>query len=99
MQLEKITQQLQEVTDSLNETLKAYSGAELAYLTRFYDLYLHSPRGNDKGRESEAKAILIEEGLYEPWANLKVDLKILENKKVLLLELLKNARISLQIAS
>jgi hypothetical protein len=98
MNLEKITEQLQQVTDLLNEKIPAYTKTERVYLERFYDLYLHSPRGTDKARESEAKAILMEEGIYEAYANLKVDLKVLTNRKELLLEMLKNERLTMQLA-
>ncbi len=95
--LNDLIQELTNVTNLLNEKIDLYSKSDRVYQEKYYNLYLHSPRGNDKAREAEAKAILMEEGIYEPWANLKVDLKVLQNKKDLLLEVLKNLRLTISL--
>lgn len=92
MTLQEVTTELEDITQRINTILPLYEVSETRYNTRFYQLYLNSPRGNDKGREAEAKAILIEEGLYEAYMSLKVDLKVLYNKKDCLIEVSKNLR-------
>lgn len=93
MTLEEINAELLDVNTKLTAKIPEVEKLELLYDRKYYYHLLNSTRASADARQAEARQICIEEGLYEPLMNARIDIRVLYNRRDMLMEYAKNLRI------
>lgn len=99
MTLEKVNDLLLKIMDRIEEELPELEMLEIQYWEVYHKYLLNSNMGNAAQREAEAKERLAIEypKLKDDYLKKKLDIRILLNKKEILIEVSRNLR-SLEMA-
>lgn len=92
--LAEITKELTKITKEIREKSFKLSKLEYTYWKRYYSLLVNSPASNMSKQEAEAKSIIMDEPIYEEYQDLKLDLKLLYMEREVLIECVKNIRVT-----
>lgn len=92
MTLKQVNERLLQLVTEINELAPKVNRVEWAYMKRFNEVMLASGMSNQAAREAEAKLAMEVEGLWEPYMEIKADLRKLLTEKEVLIEYGKNVR-------
>ena len=93
MTLEEVNQELLRISDALTASLPVLREAEARYNRIFYDSILRSGMGNAQSREAEANLVCEQEGVLQPFVDVKTEVRTLINQKECIIEIAKNIRV------
>ena len=92
MTLQEANTQLEQLLTSTEIAITNVQPLETKYYVKWYECLKLAGGSNMAKQEAEAKTMMQLEPIYEQYHNAKLELKVLLNKKEILMEICKNLR-------